>query len=298
MLAVFVEVLIPVFAIVAVGFVLARFVNVEPRTLASIAYWVLGPAFVFDVLSTAELDPGVVIRVVGATLITMLVIGLLSALLARLAGASFSRIAATVVTSIYGNVGNFGLAINAFAFGAAVLPIAGIVMVTTNTVGIITGVGLATLRHQPVWRSAWTALLSPIAIAVWPALFVNVTNAGLPLWLERPVSLLSTALIPMMLLTIGIQIAGMPRRWPARMSVIPVSLKLILAPAVALVATLVLGLTGRPADVVVLQAAMPAAVFTSLIALEHELDADYVTSVVLIGTIISIVTLPIVISLR
>jgi len=43
--------------------------------------------------------------------------------------------------------------------------------------------------------------------------------------------------------------------------------------------------------------AMPAAVFTSLIALEHDLESDFVTSVVLIGTLVSAATLPVVISL-
>lgn len=58
-----------------------------------------------------------------------------------------------------------------------------------------------------------------------------------------------------------------------------------------------MALAGVAADVVILQAAMPAAVFTSLIALEHDLEADFVTSVVLVGTLTSAVTLPVVISL-
>lgn len=38
-------------------------------------------------------------------------------------------------------------------------------------------------------------------------------------------------------------------------------------------------------QVLILQMAMPAAVFTSLIALEHDMEPDFVTSVVLIGTL-------------
>ncbi|MEE8485919.1 MAG: hypothetical protein V3S38_05125 [Acidimicrobiia bacterium] len=49
-------------------------------------------------------------------------------------------------------------------------------------------------------------------------------------------------------------------------------------------------------QVLILQMAMPAAVFTSLIALEHYMEPDFVTSVVLIGTLLSIVSLPLVIS--
>lgn len=297
MLQVLVNVLFPVFAIVGVGYAIARIAGVEPPALASLSYWILGPAFIFDVLAGADLAPEVVWRVVGSTVLAMLLIAAIAAMIMRLIGSSFSKLAATVLTSIYGNVGNFGLAISAFAFGEQALPIAGIVMVTVNTLGILTGVGLATARRGSVMRSIGTAALSPLALAVVPALAVNFTNTTLPLWFERPVSLLAAALIPVMLLTLGIQIAGMPRAMPARLVGIPMAMKLVLAPLAAVLAVTALGLGGLAAQVVVLQAAMPAAVFTSLIALEHDLEADYVTSVVLTGTLASALTLPAVITL-
>lgn len=296
MLQVLVDVLFPVFAIVAVGFVIARTVDVRPPALATLSYWILGPAFIFDVLATADLDPGVVGRVVISSALAMVVAGAAAAAIMRIIGVSFSKMAATVLTSIYGNVGNFGLAISAFALGESVLPIAGIVMVTVNTLGILVGVGLASVRHGPALRAVRTAVLSPLALAVVPALVVNISNVDLPVWADRPISLLAAALIPVMLLTLGIQLALMPRAIPAPIVAAPLGIKLIVAPLAAFGIIGLLGLTGVPGDVVVLQAAMPAAVFTSLIALEHDLEADYVTSVVLVGTLISAVTLPVVIS--
>jgi predicted permease len=297
MLQVLVDVLVPVFAIVGIGYLVARRVGVQPPALATLSYWILGPAFIFDVLAGAELDPAVVWRVVGSTVLTMAAVGLLAALVMKAIGRSFSELAAAVLTSIYGNVGNFGLAISAFALGDSVLPIAGIVLVTVNTVGILTGVGLASIRHQSATRSIVTALFSPLALAVIPALFVNLTDTSLPLWLDRPVALLAAALIPVMLLTLGVQIAGMPRALPRALVSVPIGIKLAVTPLIAAGAAALLGLDGVPGDVVVLQAAMPAAVFTSLIALEHDLEPDFVTSVVLSGTLVSVLTLPVVISL-
>lgn len=297
MLQVLIDVLGPVFLIVGIGFVIARTVGAKPQALATLSYWVLGPAFIFDVLATADLDPGIVGRVVGATVLSMIIVGLLAAGLVRMTGHGSSMMAATVLTSIYGNVGNFGLAISVFALGADVLAIAGIVLVTVNTTGILIGVGLATIRHRSKIRAIGMAVTSPLALAVAPALLVNLTDATLPVWLDRPVSLLAAALIPVMLLTLGLQLAGMRRTAPRRVGAIPVGLKLIVTPLVATLAVTLVGLEGTASDVVVLQAAMPAAVFTSLIALEHDLEADFVTSVVLTGTLASAVTLPIVISL-
>ncbi len=295
-LQVLVNVLFPVFAIVAIGFVIARTMDIRPSALATLSYWILGPAFIFDVLATADLDPGVVGRVVISSALAMAVAGAASAVAMRILGVGFSKLAATVLTSIYGNVGNFGLAISAFALGEGALPIAGIVLVTVNTLGILIGVGLATVRHGSAWRAVRTAVLSPLALAVVPALIVNVSNLELPIWADRPISLLAAALIPVMLLTLGIQLALMPRVAPERLVAAPIGIKLIITPLAAFGIIGLFGLTGIAGDVVVLQAAMPAAVFTSLIALEHDLEADYVTSVVLIGTLVSAATLPVVIA--
>lgn len=295
MLQVLVDVLVPVFAIVGIGFLVARAIGIQPPALATLSYWILGPAFIFDVLATADLDPGVVGRVVAATALTMAVVGAVAAIVERAMGSGLSEVAATVLTSIYGNVGNFGLAISAFALGAAVLPIAGIVLVTVNTLGILIGVGMANARRGSIMRAAGKAMLSPLAMAVVPALVVNLSNIELPVWFDRPVSLLAAALIPVMLLTLGVQLAQMPRAMPKTRVGIPISAKLVFAPLAAAGFVAFLGLGGAAGDVVILQAAMPAAVFTSLIALEHDLEADYVTSVVLTGTLISAVTLPIVI---
>lgn len=297
MLQVLVDVLVPVYLVVGIGFAIARTVDVEPQALATLSYWVLGPAFIFDVLANAELDPGVVGKVVAASALTMILVGGFGALVMRAIGASFSTMAATVLTSTHGNVGNFGLAISAFALGTSVLPIAGIVMVTVNTLGILIGVGLATIRHGSAWKATGTAFASPLALAVVPALAVNLSDATLPIWADRPITLLAAALIPVMLLTLGIQLAGMPRALPERLVAAPIGFKLILAPLVAMGAVALLNLGGVAGEVVILQAAMPAAVFTSLIALEHDLEPDYVTSVVLSGTLVSAITLPAVISL-
>lgn len=297
MLQVLVDVLVPVFAVVGIGFGLSKLIGLETRSLATLAYWVLGPAFIFDVLATAQLDPDVVAKVVAISALVMVVAGSAAALAMRLIGSTFSEVAATVVTSTFGNTGNFGLAISVFAFGEAALPIASIVMVTVNTLGILTGVGLASIRTGSLIRATLTAASSPLTLAVLPALLVNMTDAELPTWLDRPISLLATALIPVMLLMLGAQLAAMPRSMPSPRLGIPIAIKLLLAPGVAAAAISVFDLGGLPGAVVVIQAAVPAAVFTSLIAIEHELEADYVTSVVLLGTLASALTLPAVITL-
>ncbi len=296
MAGVFVEVLVPVFLVVGIGFFVARTVGVRPQGLATLSYWVLGPVFIFNALSGSSLDAGEVVKIVGTTAIAMAIVGSLAAGVGRFSGASRSLTSASVLTSTYGNVGNFGLAICAFAFGDHVLPVASIVLVTVNGVGILVGVGLATSREAHWAKAAVMALTTPLALAAVPALVVNVTDVDLPIWVDRPVTLTAGALIPVMLLTLGMQLAGMERSLPAPATAVPIVLKLVVNPLVALGAVGLVGLTGDSGKVVILQAAMPAAVFASLIALEHDLEPDFVTSVVLVGTLASVLTIPVVIS--
>lgn len=216
MLGIFVDILVPVFLVLGIGFAIARMVGATPQTLATLAYWVLGPIFIFDILSNADLEAGDVARIVASTALAMLVVAAIAAAVGGLFGTGRSITSASILTSIHGNVGNFGLAITAFALGDEVLPIAGIVMVTINTLGILTGVGLASSRTETLLGAARRALLTPLALAVIPALLVNVTNTDLPIWIDRPVSLIAPAMIPVMLLTLGIQLAGMEKSLPRR----------------------------------------------------------------------------------
>jgi predicted permease len=136
-----------------------------------------------------------------------------------------------------------------------------------------------------------------MALAVVVAVLVNVAKIDLPIWIDRPVDLIGAAMIPVMLLTLGVQLAGMERSLPPVATAVPITLKLLLNPIVAAAAVSLVGLTGVASQVVIIQAAMPAALVASVIALEHDLEADFTTSVVLVGTLISAATIPVVINL-
>ncbi len=291
------DILVPVFLLVATGAVAGRRLALDSRSFAKVAYWILGPVFVFDILARADLTADLVARVVGASVLAMVAVGSAAVLVGRLFRRPADVVAAGLTTSVYGNVGNFGLAIVVFTFGDSALPLAGIVLLVVNVVGLVVGVAAANWEEGGALVSLGRALTAPMTLAVVPAVFVNVADAELPLWLGRATTLVAAALIPMMLLTLGIQLSemGMPRF--SGDVVRTLVTKLVVAPAVAAAAVWGAGLTGMPAGVLILQFAMPPAVFTALIALEHDLAPDLVTTTVLAGTLVSVLTLPVVIAL-
>jgi malate permease and related proteins len=62
-------------------------------------------------------------------------------------------------------------------------------------------------------------------------------------------------------------------------------------PLVALLVARLLGLTGVARQAAVLQASMPAAVATTVLAVEYDLDAMLVSGVVVLTTVLSPLTL-------
>jgi len=292
---IFLEILAPVAALVLAGVVAGTRLTFDAATLAKLSYWILGPAFMFDVLASAEIAPDVVLRVVVAVLLAMIVTGGAVAFVARLSNRSYEATAAGILTSIYGNSGNFGLAVVAFTLGAQALPLAGIALLVINMVGLVFGIGAARSRRGSFSSSLRAAFTAPLVLAAVPAVVVNVVGFEVPVWLDRPIGLLSDALIPMMLLTLGVQLAAMKMPRMSLDIVTPLIAKLVFAPVIAAISVRLLGLTGDAAGVVVLQSAMPAAVFTALISIEHDLVPDLVTTIVLAGTVLSMLTLPVVI---
>lgn len=297
MLSIFIDILGPVFLIVAVGAVAGRRLEFQPATLSKLSYWLLGPAFIFDVLSDAELAAGLIARMVAAAVLAMVVTAGATWIALRVARRPYPVTAAALMTSVYGNVGNFGLAIVAFTFGTEALPLAGIMFIVINIGGLLVGVTAATRRRTSLLAAVRTALSAPMNVLVAPAIVVNLFDIEIPLWLDRPVSLVAGALIPVMLLTLGMQLSGMARPTIDIGVTVPIVTKLAVAPLAAAVLVWMFGVSGVAAGVVVLQSAMPAAVFTVLVAIEHDLEPEMVTTTVLVGTMGSIATLPVAIAL-
>ena len=72
--------------------------------------------------------------------------------------------------------------------------------------------------------------------------------------------------------------------------------RLIISFGVAVGVSFALGLSGVAQGVLVLQGAMPAAVFSYLFAAQYERDADDIAGIVLVSTLLGAVTLPLLVS--
>jgi hypothetical protein len=109
--------------------------------------------------------------------------------------------------------------------------------------------------------------------------------------------LLSGALIPTMLITLGAQLgaAGIPR--PNLDMLIAIAIRLLSGPALAFGLADVFGLSGIERSTGIIQSSMPSAVLVSLIALEYQIKSEFVTAAVLLSNVLSVITLTVVLAL-
>ena len=297
LLPIFFDVVAPVFGLVLLGLLVAKPLKLDARTLSRAAYYLLVPAFVFDVLSRAELDLGESLAVLGYGLLIQAASVLLALLVARALRRPRERVAAVVLLVAFPNVGNFGFPILEFHLGPEVRTLATLYFLVMMTSGFATGVAAAAWVRGGRLGAALAVLRTPAIVAVAPALLVNLADATLPLAITRMTGLLGAAMIPIMLVTLGVQIRGMERS-PFDLDMgIAGAVRLLGGPLLALLLAVPLGLSGAVRDVGVIEAAMPCAVLTALIALEHDLLPEFVTSTVLVTTLASVATLTVVLAL-
>lgn len=293
LLGVFLDVLGPVALIIAVGYFSGPALGVDARPLSRLAFWILGPAFMFEVLWDTQISRTIVAQMTVAAVAAMAAAAVVGAGAVKLLGGDREASSAAAMTSSYGNVGNTGLAISSFALGPAILPAAGLFMLIVNLPGMVLGIALAQAGHKSVLRSLTRALLAPIPAASLIAVAVNLSQVQPPLIITRSVGLVAAALIPVMLYTLGVQLAASGRVDLDFVVWVPMVAKLAVAPLVAWLVARMVGLDGDLLAVTVIQSAMPPAVFCLVVALEEGLAPRIVTSTVVAATLAATITVPV-----
>jgi predicted permease len=289
--SVFLDVVAPVFAIVAMGYVLGPRLALDARTLSRAAYHVFVPAFTFDVISRSTVPLGTAGRMAAYAILTHLAFGAIAFALARALRRSREVTAAYVMLSVFGNVGNFGLALIQFRLGAAALAPATIYFIVILLTSFVVCVGVAAWTRGGGLAAIGSVFRTPALVVAVPAAIVSAAHLEPPLLVSRTVGLLGGAMIPTMLFVLGVQLAETRALRPTADTVVVTALRLVGAPAVAWLLAAPFGLTGLERASGILQAGMPAAILVAIIATEHDIEPGFVTAAVLFSTVLSLGTL-------
>ena len=293
---VFLNVVTPVFFLVVIGYFVGPRLKIDARSLSRTAYFVFIPAFVFNIISEAKIDFELALQMLSFVLVAQIAVALLGFLVGKALRQSRDITAAFVLIATFGNVGNFGLPLIVFRLGETARTFATVYFVATVFISFVICVGVASWVRSGGVTAVFSVFKTPALIALIPALVFNFAEVEVPIFLSRLSGLLGQAMIPVMLITLGVQM-GEIQKIKISFNVFAAStVRLIGGPVLALLIAPYFGLEGLERSSGMLQAAMPAAVLVSIIALEYKLLPEFVTTTVLFSTLFSILTLTVILT--
>jgi predicted permease len=291
LLILFLNNLLPVFLAAGAGYLLSARLQVETRTLSRVIFYIFSPCLIFSILTRISLSDRDIFQMAAFTVITTLVLGLITWLVGQGLKLERPMLAAVLLPTMFVNAGNFGLPVVLFAFQETALAYASLFFVISIGLTYTLGVVIASSGTTSLRQSFANLLKVPTIYGMLLAIVFLRTGWTVPLPLARTAQLLGDASIPAMLILLGMQLRSI--RWSGRVGplALAVSMRLLVAPLLALWVSALLGLTGPARQAGVLEAAMPAAVLTSVLATEYQSDAAFVTAAVFVMTLLSPLTL-------
>jgi len=283
----FLDNLLPIFLIAASGYLLGHWLDIDPRPVSRVVFYIFSPFLFFDLLIHSQLNGNDMLQIMGFTAAQMIIIGLIVWLITRTFKLDRKTTAAVMLTTIFMNAGNYGLSLNSFAFGQDALAHASIFFVTMALIAYTAGVAIASLGTFNLQDTLRTLTKVPTIYAALAAALFITQGWQLPTPLERTTSLLSDATIPAMLVVLGLQLQKMRRTWEWKALVLAGSVRLIGAPLLAIATAPIFNLQGTAYQAGIIEASMPTAVLTIVLATEYNIKPTLVTTVVFTTTLLS-----------
>jgi malate permease and related proteins len=289
--SIFASDILPIFVLASIGFLLARFSGVDARAISRVTFNALSPCLIFKLLVTSTISGVDFGRMALFCLLVMASIGVVAKLAASVLQLDRPTTTALMLVVMFSNGGNYGLPVALFAFGTDALAFASVYFVVSSILTYTAGVFIAASGRRSVSQALRGVTQVPTIYAVMAAALIMWLHAPLPDVVLRPVTLLSDAALPLMILVLGMQLERAVR--PERVSVVAtaVTLSLLVTPVLGWTFATLLGMHGAAFQAAMIQTSMPAAVVTTVLALQYEVAPSFVTSVVVISTLLSPFTL-------
>jgi hypothetical protein len=283
-----VEILFPLFAITALGYLVGRRMKPDLSQANKLNMDVFVPALVFAALANKAFDISAFLPLVVAVSLIVLGSGLVAWALARALGMQPKTLVPPIM---FNNCGNLGLPLAVLTFGETALAPMVVMFMVSNLVHFSFGAWL--LDHRVRLLTVWKV---PSVLATFLGLSVSLSHFEVWPPLLIAIRMLGEISIPLMLFGLGVRLAD------SRISAVGIGVFGALArPLIGLaLAWAVLQLVELPAReqaLLLVFGALPPAVLNFMFAERYQQEPGKVASMVLIGNLAAVVFLPLALAL-
>lgn len=248
-------------------------------------------------LETATIPITAVITLSVMTVLSLIVYKILSSFVEI----SHKERGALILTAVFGNVTYLGLPVITGLYGedAARYALYYDLLATTPflwTVGARLSAHFGGKESPTTLDTLRKLLLLPPLWGIFIGMTINVFSIPMPTFIFRALEMLGSVVVPLMMFSIGLALSFVK---PAHVfNIIPACvLKLIISPCVGYLIGKILGLSGVSLSATSLESGMPSMVLSLLVASVFGLDATLTAFVIVVTTVFSFLTMPIIVHL-
>lgn len=291
--------ILSIILMIAIGYVLKRIDFLSEKDinpLNKIVMNILLPCMIFSALYSSDLS---LIPKLGilpfVILISSFVTGLVSFLILKKLGYDDKKLWSVLVTVMIANTAFMGYPVNLGIFGHEGFLRAIFCDIATMCIFLILSFVLVIKFGGTVKKAIRKIALFPPLWAIVFGLGLNILNVPIGPVLNNTVNYLGNGAIPLIMISLGLSIdlAGLSRS--KSMVAFTSIMKLLFFPAIAFIVVLFLGLSDLQYTVAIVEAAMPSGMLSLVLAITYNLDYQLTSDCILINTVISLITLPIII---
>lgn len=285
------EIVLPAALVVLAGYALGRSITLDLATMTKLTLYLLAPALTADSMYRTQLPAGEGFRIFAAFALCSALLYAAVRIVASLLRVEPSMRKSLIATTLFPNSGNLGLSLTLLALGEAGLERAVVAYVASAL--LVFGLGPGLVGGNGFRDGLRTTFRLPLIWALAAGLGLRIAGITLPKGVGDGLHLLAQATVPVLLVTLGLQIAR-TRFAPRGGDVLASALRLGGGPVAGYAAGRIVGLDHLALQVLVLQCATPTAVNALLVAGEFGGDAPRAARAVVLSSILAFVTIPIV----
>jgi malate permease and related proteins len=296
LLDIFVSIILPIFILIGIGILVDRLLVIDLPTLSRLTFYLFLPAIIFVNLVESEIAPENFAAVVGFSALHFVLLLGLSLLLFSLPALRWQR-SLLLMGALFTNAGNYGLPLAQMAFGKDGVTSMALIQVTQSIAIFTLGLRLVDHNHRTFKHMLRGILSVPLIYAIACALLINFMKIQIPVVIWTPIRYLSGALVPIALMTLGVQLSrsriSLHFLFPISAAVV---VRLLISPllAVGLAALWMMvwpgGLDGVY-GVVIIATALPIAVNVSILSIQYNREPAMVSQMVFLSTVLSALTM-------
>lgn len=293
--------ILSIILMIAIGYVLKRmdFLSVDNvGSLNDIVIYILLPCMIFSAIYSADLS---LIPKLGilpfVILASSFITGLISYVILKRFNLSDKKLWSVLVTVMIANTAFMGYPVNLGIYGNDGLLNAIFCDIATMVIFLILSFVLVLKFGGSAKKAVKKIALFPTLWAIILGIALNLANISIGPVLDNTINYLGNGTIPLIMLSLGISIdlSGLTRS--RTMIIFSSIMKLAVFPLAAFIIVYFLGLVDLQHNVSIIEAAMPSGMLSLILSITYDLDYELTSDCILVNTVISLVSLPLIIML-